>query len=154
LSQDQPKFESANRWLTLLANIGVVIGLVMLVIEVRHATNVAESEAYMSRVNRIDEAQVDFALSDDLARITVQATEHGVDSLSQEDLLRLRHFESAKRFRLQGQYYLWERGLLADAESLESILNEASRSSALWTELGISIEDSGLRQAVESFDGN
>ena len=140
-----------NRWLTLAANFGVVVGLAFLIIEVRHASNVAETEAYITRVNRIDEAQVAFALSEDLAGIYVIARTKGVKALAPDELMRLRSFENAKRFRIQGQYYLYERGLLTDKESLDGILGEVLRSEELWSELGIVIQDKELAEAFESY---
>ncbi len=145
------KHESINRWLTLTANLGVVVGLAFLIIEVRHASNVAESEAYITRVNRIDESQVEFALSEDLAGIYVTARIKGVEALAPDELMRLRSFESAKRFRIQGQYYLYERGLLTDKESLDSILDEVLASEELWSALGIGIQDKELGEALESY---
>ena len=142
---------SINRWLTLTANIGVVVGLAFLIIEIRHASNVAEAEAYITRVNRIDEAQVDFALSEDLAGIYVTARTKGVEALAHDELMRARSFENAKRFRIQGQYYLFERGLLTDEESLNGILSEALRSEELWSALGIGISDIELQEALESY---
>lgn len=140
-----------NKWLTLVANLGVVVGLAFLIVEVRHATNVAEAEAYITRVNRIDESQVDFALSTDLAGIYVTARTKGIEALAPDERMRLRSFESAKRFRLQGQYYLFERGLLTDRESLDSILAEVLRSEELWSAVGIDIEDNELQDALDSY---
>ena len=60
-----------NRWLTLGANIGVLIGLVLLVIEARHAINLSESDAYRHRGTEIQEAYQQVALSPDFAAIMV-----------------------------------------------------------------------------------
>jgi hypothetical protein len=39
---------SANKWLTLTANVGVLVGLIFLAVEVRHAGNATELQTIES----------------------------------------------------------------------------------------------------------
>ena len=59
--------EKLNDWLTLLANVGVVIGLIALVLELRHSSQLAEVAAYQTRISEIQEINLELALSNDLA---------------------------------------------------------------------------------------
>ena len=38
------KFESLNRWLTLIANLGVLIGIIFLVVEIQQSNSIANRE--------------------------------------------------------------------------------------------------------------
>lgn len=59
--------DKLNDWLTLVANVGVVIGLVALVLELRHSSQVAEVAAYQTRIAEIQDMNLELALSSDLA---------------------------------------------------------------------------------------
>ena len=72
------RMDRLNRWLTLAANIGVMIGLIFLVIEVRHSISLSESQAYRSRGTEIQEAYKDLAFSADLASIIAKTNDEGV----------------------------------------------------------------------------
>ena len=44
-----------NRWLTLLANVGVVVGLVFVVFEIRQNTDIARMQAYRDNTRELSE---------------------------------------------------------------------------------------------------
>ena len=48
-----------NGWLTLVANVGVVIGLFALLAELRHSSQVAEVAAYQTRISEIQEINLE-----------------------------------------------------------------------------------------------
>ena len=59
------EMEKLNQWLTLLANVGVLVGIVFLAIEIRQNTNnlemnrqIALTEAYANRTRTISSAEL------------------------------------------------------------------------------------------------
>ena len=79
---------SLNDRMTLIANLGVVVGLVILIIEISQAKKLAENQAYTLRLDQMQQAQVTFAESDDLPQIELKVLNDGLHSLS--DLERSR----------------------------------------------------------------
>jgi hypothetical protein len=73
--------DKINRWLKLLANFGVVLGLALLVYELRQSQNLVETEAAIGRLNEMQEAQSELALSDSLAEIQIKARAEGAQAL-------------------------------------------------------------------------
>ena len=47
--------ENTNRWLTLAANLGVIVGIVFLGFEIRQNTNIAKASAYRDNIQDIAE---------------------------------------------------------------------------------------------------
>ncbi len=59
--------DRVNKWLTLGANVGVLIGLILLVAEIRQNTEVSEMQFYIERrkvVNEHEQAMLDAETSD------------------------------------------------------------------------------------------
>ena len=130
-----------NRWLTLGANIGVLIGLVLLVIEARHAINLSESDAYRHRGTEIQEAYQQVALSlDFFAAIMVKASEKGVDSLTPVENLRLSSWYTGVLLRMQNQFNDYTLGYL-DETSYRLMLRAGAGFLPLCQELGVKLED-------------
>jgi hypothetical protein len=129
-----------NRWLTLIANIGVVAGLILLVVEVRHAITVSESEAFRNRGNEIQEAMQELALSGELAEILAAANASDLDSLTPVQLVRLDAWTRATLYRMQSQFKDYHLGYL-DEYSYHYMLQGASNLLPRCNELGIRIEE-------------
>lgn len=144
--------EKLNRWLALLANFGVVIGLALLVFELRQTQHLAQTEANVQRLNQMQEAQLSFAMSESLALIKVKALSDGVQSLSAEKPLRLQSWEYSTRLRMQSQYIQYVRGYL-DQETAGIIVQAAADRLPYWEELGIELGNSELDQAIKQAAG-
>jgi len=54
--------DKLSKWLVLVANIGVVIGIFALIAELNHSSRLAEVSAYQNRMTEIQEAFVQLAL--------------------------------------------------------------------------------------------
>ncbi len=79
------KFGNSNRWLTLLANIGVVAGIVFLAFELQQNNKQLELQPYQSRVAanlEINSALTDPALSEIMALGNLDS-----DNLSNESFI-------------------------------------------------------------------
>lgn len=112
-----------NRWLTLIANFGVVIGLFLLIAEVNHASKLAEVDAYQTRIRDIQELNLQLAISDSLADILSKADSEGVESLSPSEFSRARAWYSTIMRGMQGQYYQYQNGFL-DRASVDRTLHD------------------------------
>ena len=135
-----------------MANVGVVVGLALLIVELRQAQNLAETQAAVRRLEQMQVAQVQYATSDYLAPIRVKAKAEGVQALTGEELERIRMWENTVRLRMYSQYIEYQRGYL-DPDAAEGILRAAASRLPFWEELGIELGDTGFEQAVKRVAG-
>ena len=148
--------ERLNQWLTLIASVGVLVGIVFLAIEIRQNTNslelnrqIALAEAYATRNNTVQDAQVEAAISPDFGEIFVKWERGGNNVLTEAELFRITSWETARLFRIESQYIMWEQGLL-DREFIENLREITRRSAPGWRELGLVwIAHGGLRREIE-----
>ena len=140
--------EKVNRWLTLGANVGVFIGLVFLVIELKQANDLAEASAYRARGEEIQSALQAIALSPDLAEIEVKVEKQGVGVLSDVEARRYKRWVEAALFRMQNQFNDYRLGYL-NADSYHAMLRPATSQYPRWIEMNIPIDDHEFRQTVE-----
>lgn len=138
-----------NDWLTLAANVGVVIGLGMLIFELKHTSDLSEVSAYQTRMTEISETSRAFALSEDLAEIYERLRTEGVAALAPAELGRVKSWEMGKIVRMQAQFYQYQRGFL-DEVSAHAMLRVAAAHLQLWDELGVVSDDPAFRQAAEA----
>ncbi len=122
--------------INILGNVGVLLGLILVVVEIRQSNEQAAAAAYQTRIADIEVAFQQYALSADLPPIYVKLRESGLESLTAEEQERVRSWESARRTRMQGQYYQYEQGLL-DESAYRVMLRAARGQSSLWQTLGI-----------------
>ena len=141
--------ENLNRWLTLLANFGVVIGLAVLIYELRETQHRAETESTIRRLNMIHQRSADLALSEILPEIVVKARSKGVQSLTEVERVRLASWSTSGRIGMQGQYEEYLRGYL-DQRTASRIVKDAVKLLPLWEELGYELGDSEFETAVSS----
>ena len=144
--------EKLNRWLTLLANFGVVIGLALLIYELRESQNLAETEAAVRRLDQIQAAEVEMATSEFLASIRVKARSDGIESLTPVELYKLQQWEDSVRRRMQSQYIEYVRGYL-DQETAERMIESAAYFLPYWEDLGYEFDDSDFGEAVREAAG-
>ncbi|VUX56330.1 protein of unknown function [uncultured Woeseiaceae bacterium] len=134
------KSKKINNWLTLIANFGVVIGLALLIYELRQSQNLAEMDAAVRRLDQMQIAQLEFATSEFLVPARIKALSEGVDSLSAVELQRLRSWENTVRLRMLSQYIQYLRGYL-DQETADRMINTAVAMLPFWEELGYELDD-------------
>ena len=141
-----------NRWLTLGANIGVVIGLAILIYEIRVSQHLAETQALVRRGDQIQVAQVQMAMSESLAAIRVKARSEGVQSLTDVELYRLQMWERAVRNRMGSQYVEYLRGYTGE-ESGEAIIEAAVLMLPYWEKLGYELGGGPFSEAIKTAAG-
>ena len=146
-------WEKLNSWLTLLANVGDVVGLALLIYELRENRVLAETDAAVHRLNRMQEAQLEMAISDTLPAIRVKALSEGVRSLTPVELYRLQRWENTVRLRMQSDYVQYLRGYI-EQETIDIVLGSAVYRLPFWKELGWEPGsrpfDEALKEAAEA----
>ena len=121
--------------IAILANLGVVLGLILLVIEIEQSNDQAAASAYQARIDQIDLAQQQFALSPILPPIYVKLEQMGLNSLDADELLRVNAWELARSQRMAGQHYQYQRGYLDETAYL-AMMRAAQDWMDIWDELG------------------
>ena len=141
--------KEANHWLTLLANLGVVAGLVLLAYEVNQANLQAAAAAAHDRRTEIQVARTEMALSPDLAEIYVRATDNGVGTLTAVEKFRLTEWELGRLTRMVGQIEQYQMGFL-DRETVENTVRAMTSSeNGLWADLGVGLSTGPIAEEVK-----
>ena len=140
--------EKLNTWLTLVANLGVVLGLVFLGIEIQQSRISTEASNYQARSTEIQEANQNFALSDHLPEIYDKLDREGLESLDSIQIRRIRAWEAAKIGRMASQIQQSNLGFL-DEDLRNEILSVAASNLPLWESLGLNV-GTGFREAIDN----
>ena len=104
--------DKTNRWLTLLANVGVVGGLIFLGVEIQQNTNAVRASALQESTNVARQQLLAIASDSEISRLS--NADH--ETLSEND--KIRQLAFARSFWL-GQHNLfrqWEMGVLSDKD--------------------------------------
>jgi len=145
--------------ITILANLGVIVGIAFLAIEMSQnnrllmmESRLAETEAYVARTSGSVAEWRQLALSGELADLLIRADTEGVSSLSEAERLRVLGWELARLYRFSGNYYQYEQGYLGQ-ETIDDLLRlGAVPQLQLWRDLGIEIDNDSLRMALERLE--
>jgi hypothetical protein len=86
------------------ANLGVLIGLIIVVVELKQTNDLAEANAYRARGDEIQAALQSVALSSGLAAILVKVDSEGLEALSAVESMQYRQYLWAGVFRTQNQF--------------------------------------------------
>lgn len=139
---------STNERLSLIANLGVLVGLVILILEVSQANKLAETQAYVGRLDQMQQARLIFAESEYLPDLDLKATDEGVQSLSEVERIRLREWYQSVLHRMESHYYYYEQGYL-DAETGKIVLDSAADSLEIWRDLEVNFLNRRFERLVE-----
>jgi len=143
------KNKGAFDWISVLANLGVVAGLVLVAYEVRQATLQAEAEASHAFATETQVARKEIALSPDLADVYVRATTKGVDVLTPVERYRLTEWERARKTRMLGQIRQYELGFVHRGAIEAMLPTLSSLEKGLWPDLEIGPVSGRLAQVIE-----
>lgn len=144
--------DKTNRWLTLIANIGVVIGLFALIFELRHSSQVAEVAAYQTRIAEIQGMSLELALSSELSIVLEKYESKGIDALTPEERRRVGAWYQVILRQMQGQYYQYQNGFLERAVIDRTLLDISNGIYQSWEQLGLltSIEIEEWHDEIEN----
>jgi hypothetical protein len=133
-----------------VGSIAVVVTLIFLAIQVRHSKNATEANTQsVDESRKVAKVQTYHARAAEAAAhyrmlaeydhipIMLKRTESGVDSLTDEERLRLFFLDMSTAQRMDSTYYAFQQGLL-DAEHYESGFIPAIRNMApQWRSVGL-----------------
>jgi len=127
------KDRGAFDWFSVLTNLGVMAGLILVAYEVRQA-EAATSHDFVTgvQINRQE-----LALSADLAEIYVKANANGVETLTPVEKFRMTEWEQANKIRMIGQIIQYRSGFLSRGAMVAMLPVLTSREKGIWADLGI-----------------
>ena len=106
-------FERLNHWLTLVANVGVVAGIIFLAYEIRLTRDALVGATYQQRTTAVENWDYNIADSDNVSQAIMNYQQSGeFASLSEEDKFRLTSLGLAAFHRLDNFFYQYELGLI------------------------------------------
>jgi len=109
-----------NDWLSLAANLGVLVGLIVLIVELDQSTRVAESTAYQELVNRIAELNQLEATDSEFAEILHKGI-NDASSLTPVETGRMISYSRAIYRHGDLAYYQFETGLMDEIRLVSAL---------------------------------
>ena len=148
------QIDGLNRWLTIVANVGVVVGIAFLVVEIRQNTIALSAEAYQSRSEALQEMSMFIAGSEVLATIDANLIKRPdscgefernceviddeyLESLSVTERQQYKRFLQAQNARVQNLVFQYEQGLLSEAYHDRVIISVIEYYMPLWERFDI-----------------
>jgi hypothetical protein len=109
--------ENLNRWLNLIANTGVLIGIVLILIELNQNADLMRAQISQSRSDNLAAKYRDNIHSDHWAKIAAKRSAAGnpetwVRNLDAEELQRVRSYLLMEVNDIRNQYYQYVEGYL------------------------------------------
>ena len=101
-----------KEWLTLIANFGVIAGLVFLGLEVRQNTIATQASAIQESTNVARQQSLTWATNPDLVELNLR----DFDDLDEVDRRRLRWMSRSYWLGMQGLWRQWQMGVLPTDE--------------------------------------
>ncbi len=136
--------DNVNRWLTLGANVGVVIGLILLLVELDQNSDLVLAQIHQARsdtqVSRLEDRADTEHLAPLLEKILLFGGFENLssnDELTPEELFRFRVFLQARHQDYDNLFYQYQQGYI-DEEYYQSLVSNAIRLfSPWWDKLGV-----------------
>ena len=122
-SDDQNRGAGIDRWLSIIANLGVLVGLVLVGIEIRDANDIAKAQMYDSVSTGFNEIDTALMTDADLSRI-VPVGHATPNELSDVEKVRFIAYLSAEMNSMQRIYHAYKRGLF-DEDDWNLIASQA-----------------------------
>ena len=147
-----------SRWLTLGANVGVVIGLVLLLFEIRQNSDLMRAQIAMDRTNISMQTFSDWANGGEIARIEAKLFEENDgfpwvvgwrEQLTTEERRRYFYRMRVRFFELRNDWYQCMQGLVDQDICQRQISDRIGSNIHRFYELGISAareQDSFIRE--------
>ena len=130
--------DNVNKWLTLSANVGVVIGLVLLIVEIGQNTEMMRAQINQSRTDTaISEQQAVFN-SDHVPAVFAKIRRE--EKLSDEEMIRYTAYFRAHNRNQDNNLWQYSQGYLGD--NIPNSIRGAARAVIGGHELGITTWDS------------
>ncbi len=148
--------DKLNRWMTLIANVGVVSGLVFLAVEVRQNTESLEEsrkqvrlQSYQVYLQNLDESYRTLANSPFMAEIFIKYDKEGPDALSEVEMQRFRWQSYTGMARIDTMHYLNEIGYFDQEQYKTHFPTLVCQNAPRWRAIGIWPNRPAFRAAIE-----
>ena len=132
-----------NRWLTLGANIGVLIGIVLLLIELDQNSDLLKAQVHQARADAHVGHRLNDVESEKWTAIRMKLAENGyprdvtsVEVLTPEELLRLRDHKAARHTDLDNLHYQYQQGYLDEEYYQYRVVCAIRRNAPYWQKFG------------------
>jgi hypothetical protein len=133
-----------NSWLTLGANIGVLIGIALLLIELDQNNDLLRAQVHQSRADAHVGHRLNDVESEKLTAIRMKLAENGysqdvtsVEVLTPEELFRFRDYKAARYTDLDNLFYQYQQGYLDEEYYHYRVVCAIRRNEPYWQKLGI-----------------
>ena len=139
------KAEKLNSWVTLGANLGVVVGLILLIIEIQQNTNMMEAQINQSRTEAAIELQAAIFNSEFMPSI-IDKVDNGEELNGEETERYTRYFIAVMRV-LDNQLWQYSRGFLGTntpqsvAGAVRVELGRSDLSMTVWDRVEVAFSD-------------
>ncbi len=105
--------DKLNQWLSLVANLGVMVGIIFLVVELSQNTQALNANAIQNSTQIAREYVMMLSQDPDVVRITMT---HDLSELSDIDRRRAFWINRSLNTGIMGLYRLWRLGILPDED--------------------------------------
>ncbi|MCH6550073.1 MAG: hypothetical protein IH812_09640 [Proteobacteria bacterium] len=105
-----------NQWLTLIANLGVIAGLVFLGFEIRQNTNIAMADAYRENVQDIAEWRELTITNPDLSRLYRTYLRQGMQAVDEAERGRIDELIYNVMGSYENAFFARNYGIIGDEE--------------------------------------
>ena len=150
------KTKRINRWLTLGANFGVLIGILLLVAELNQNSLLMQAQLFNDRSSQGTDLFMAMAVSGQLAEIDAQLHESGfpedpsaISELTAVQRRQLYWFMRANRFRIENLLYQQTIGLM---EYDPGPVSTGRRLLKAYEALGDYLENTNLERLIEEVE--
>ena len=132
------KADSVKKWMSLGANLGVVIGLFLLILELNQNSDLARAQIHQARSDAQVSRLEDRADTEHLAPLLEKMQLFGgfenlssIDEFTPEELFRYRVFLQARHQDYDNLFYQYQQGYI-DEEYYQSLVSNAIRLFSPW----------------------
>lgn len=102
-----------NSWLTLAANIGVILGLLLLVVEIRQNTAASKAQTAQAIIDSSRDFLLEIAMDEEFALL--RTTGHSnIEDLSDLDAIRFTAYSRGNWLYFQNVWVQWTLGVVDD----------------------------------------
>ena len=136
---------------TATANIGVLVGLIFLLVELKQTRKIALSEIRQERTMSVIDEYASFASDKAFSDILHTSLDDGeFGSLSKSDWNQIRLYELARTVRLEDVFFQYQQGLIDEVAYNFSLAMAASRL-PIWKWLKIADPSPEFSKAIEAY---
>ena len=131
--------DSVNKWLTLSANVGVVIGLILLLIEIDQNNDLAKAQIHQTRADSWGDFRLTLGDSEHLLNAWMKFQDAGgpedpnaIDQLDDLERNRVRQFLLHRYSDYDNLFYQYQHGYLDEEYYVHRVVPSIKRLAPSW----------------------